>query len=67
MAGRGTAIGHAPRGPKPFGPVVSPGAGAELACLSMNLIEIPVPDGTAQATADKQITDAVFQWLRETF
>jgi len=27
----------------------------------------PVAAGTAQATADKQITDAVFQWLRETF
>jgi len=26
-----------------------------------------VPDGTAQAAADKQTTDAVFQWLRETF
>ena len=26
-----------------------------------------VVGGTAQAAADKQITDAVFQWLRETF
>jgi pimeloyl-ACP methyl ester carboxylesterase len=26
-----------------------------------------VPDGTAQAAADKQTADAVFQWLRETF
>jgi pimeloyl-ACP methyl ester carboxylesterase len=26
-----------------------------------------VAGGSAQATADKQITDAVFQWLRETF